>query len=54
MSDVDTVNGFANRFLFVASQRQQLLPEGGKIDSVDFQVEIHELTQAIKRGQSAA
>jgi hypothetical protein len=53
MSDVDTVNGFANRFLFVASQRQQLLPEGGKIDSVDFQVEIRELAQAIKRGQSA-
>jgi predicted DNA-binding ribbon-helix-helix protein len=53
MSDVDTVNGFANRFLFVASQRQQLLPDGGDIGSVDFQTEIHQLTQAINRGQSA-
>lgn len=53
MSEVDTVNGFANRFLFVASQRQQLLPDGGKISSVDFQAEIHELAQAIERAQSA-
>jgi len=53
MSEVDTVNGFANRFLFVASERQKLLPEGGKIGSVDFQAEIQELTQAIQRGQSA-
>jgi hypothetical protein len=53
MSDVDTVNGFANRFLFVASQREKLLPEGGKIGSVEFQAEIQELVQAIKQGQSA-
>lgn len=53
MSEVDTVNGFANRFLFVASERQKLLPEGGNIGSVDFQAEIQELTQAIQRGQTA-
>jgi predicted DNA-binding ribbon-helix-helix protein len=53
MSEVDTVNGFANRFLFVASQRQKLLPEGGDIGSVDFRREICELTQAIQRGQTA-
>lgn len=53
MSEVDTVNGFANRFLFVASQRQKLLADGGKIGSVDFQAEMQELTQAIARGRSA-
>jgi hypothetical protein len=32
ISDVDVFNGFANRFLWVASKRAQSLPLGGKFD----------------------
>ena len=31
LADVDAANGFANRFLWVASQRSKLLPDGGQL-----------------------
>lgn len=36
LTSTDTANGFANRFLWICSKRSKLLPEGGKIQSVDF------------------
>jgi hypothetical protein len=32
LTAIDTSNGFANRFLFAATRRSQILPEGGKLD----------------------
>src|SRR5262249_27827092 len=34
LSETETANGFANRFLFVCVDRSKMLPEGGKIDPV--------------------
>ena len=36
MAGVENVNGFANRFLWVASKRSKMLPDGGDLDTVDF------------------
>ena len=44
----DTANGFANRFLWVCARRTRLLPHGGRIHTVDFSREIHEL-QGVKQ-----
>jgi len=36
LTDTDTGNGFANRFLWLAVRRSKLLPEGGDISAIDF------------------
>jgi Protein of unknown function (DUF3987) len=36
LNSTEAANGFANRFLWIASKRSKLLPEGGNIREVDF------------------
>jgi hypothetical protein len=36
LSDTDTVNGFSNRILWPCARRSKLLPDGGRLDTVDF------------------
>lgn len=44
---VEASNGFANRFIWTATKRSKLLPEGGAIDEVDFDSIIMELSSII-------
>jgi hypothetical protein len=46
LTSVDTANGVANRFLWIAVRRSKLLPEGG--DSVDLCDIVHELKLSIR------
>jgi len=43
LSANDMANGFANRILWVRSERVRLLPDGGDIQSVDFDQELERL-----------
>jgi len=36
MSDIDYLNGFANRFLWLMVRRSKILPFGGKVDEATF------------------
>ena len=36
LNATESANGFANRFLWIASRRSKYLPEGGNIDEVNF------------------
>ena len=51
----DAANGFANRFLWIFSERTRLLPDGGEIEKEDFGPEIRQLQRAVqaarKRGE---
>ncbi len=49
LSFTDTVNGFANRFLWPLTARTQSLPEGGR--EIDWSPEIKDLTAAIAFAQ---
>lgn len=39
-------NGFANRFLWVCASRSKMLPDGGRVDTVDFEPLIKKLRDA--------
>ena len=45
LDDVDAVNGFMNRFLIIAVERSQFLPNGGRLDLVK-QIPIQERLRA--------
>lgn len=45
---VEAANGFANRFLWTATKRSKLLPEGGAIDEVNFNAIIMQLFSIIE------
>jgi|GEM_PF-727269 len=47
MRAVDTSNGFANRFLWIAATRSKCLPEGGAIDDVNFDAIVKRLFSII-------
>jgi Protein of unknown function (DUF3987) len=53
LSSTETANGFANRILWVCAKRSKLLPEGGRINEVDFSSMIQGLTEAANAGQHA-
>ena len=48
----DAANGFANRILWVHSERIRLLPDGSKIQGVDFTNEIEMLRSAISTART--
>jgi hypothetical protein len=48
MSQTESANGFANRFCWLAVRRSKCLPEGGNIESVDFNNVITKLKSAIE------
>lgn len=47
LSDSDTGNGFANRFLWVCSRRSKCLPDGGQIETVDFRPMLEKMGAAV-------
>ena len=47
-SQTDMVNGLANRFLWCCVKRSQLLPDGGQVHLVSFDLEIAKLTEAVE------
>ena len=48
----DAANGFANRFLWVFSERTRLLPDGGEIWREDFWPEIQGLQAAVREARA--
>jgi DNA replicative helicase MCM subunit Mcm2 (Cdc46/Mcm family) len=51
LSANDAANGFANRILWVKSQRVRRLPDGGDIQSEDFSKEVRTLCQIVELTQ---
>jgi hypothetical protein len=47
LTDTEAGNGFANRFLWVAVKRSKLLPDGGRLHTVNFAPLIRRLTDAV-------
>jgi hypothetical protein len=52
LSSTEAANGFANRFLWVCSKRSKCLPDGGRLDQVDFSGVIRGLQDAISFAQT--
>lgn len=48
LDSTEAGNGFANRFLWVCAQRSKLLPDGGRIQGVDFGPFLHRLAAAVE------
>jgi hypothetical protein len=53
LSDTAVGNGFGNRFLWIATRRSKLLPEGGNLSGVDFEAVFRELGEAVRFAASA-
>jgi hypothetical protein len=53
LTETESANGFANRFLFVAARRSKVLPEGGNIESENLSDLIFCLREAIEFGRNA-
>jgi hypothetical protein len=51
LTQSDCANGLANRFLWCASKRSKLLPEGGDVDSVNFSDLVNQFRGAIEFGR---
>jgi hypothetical protein len=47
LSQTESANGFANRFLFVCTDRSKLLPEGGRVDPAAWDGLRNDLVEAI-------
>ena len=47
MDKTETANGFCNRFLWVCTKRSKLLPDGGRIQDVDFRPFTARLREAV-------
>ena len=52
LDSTESGNGFANRFLWVCVKRSKVLPEGGKIQDVDFQPLVDRLNGVIEFARS--
>lgn len=48
LNQTEAANGFANRFCWLAVKRSKCLPEGGRIESVDFDGALSRLQSAIE------
>ena len=46
LEDTETANGFANRFLWVCARQSKLLPEGGRLNEVNFGELVRRLNNA--------
>jgi hypothetical protein len=53
LTQTETANGFANRFLFVCADRSKLLPEGGQVDSAALDALRAELVEALGFAKAA-
>src|SRR4029077_5746700 len=50
LTEAESANGFANRFLWLAVRRSKCLPEGGNMESVNFSDLHKRLAEALKFG----
>jgi hypothetical protein len=53
LNQTETANGFANRFNWLAVKRSKCLPEGGQIDTVNFNDVVMKLASAIEFARKA-
>jgi hypothetical protein len=53
LTQTETANGFANRFMFVCAGRSKLLPEGGYVDAAALDALRGELVEALAFAKSA-
>ena len=53
LNQTETANGFANRFNWLAVKRSKCLPEGGQIDSVNFDDVVMKLAATIEFARKA-
>jgi hypothetical protein len=53
LTQTETANGFANRFLFVCAERSKLLPEGGAVDAAAWEALRGELVEAFAFAKAA-
>lgn len=53
LDNTETANGFANRFLWACVRRARILPDGGKLASVDLAGIVRALGQVVAFGRSA-
>ena len=51
LTTTDMGNGFANRFLWVCVKRSQFLPDGGDLESVDFQPLLDQLRAVFRKAK---
>jgi hypothetical protein len=52
LTETESANGFANRFLWVYARRSKSLPFGGNLDAVDWDPYIERLHEAIRYGST--
>ncbi len=52
LDDTALLNGFANRFIWLAVRREQILPEGGGLAEDELARWCHELAQAVEFGRN--
>jgi hypothetical protein len=48
LSATEAANGFANRFCWIAVRRSKCLPEGGRLETVDFSSVVMRLKEAVE------
>lgn len=53
LDDVESVNGYVNRFLWVCTRRSKFLPRGGRLASEDFAPVIRHLRECIEHARTA-
>lgn len=51
LTDVEAVNGFANRFLWLCARRSQCLPDGGQLHTVNWTDAFRRLAEAVAFGK---
>jgi Protein of unknown function (DUF3987) len=52
LDDVESVNGYVNRFLWVCTRRSKFLPRGGRLSSEDFAPMIRHLRECIDHSRT--
>ena len=53
LTETEAGNGFANRHLWALAKRSKLLPDGGRLDEVDYAPLLRRLRDAIEFGRTA-
>jgi hypothetical protein len=52
LNENEKANGFGNRFLWICVARSKLLPEGGKIHTLDFRDLVNRLREAVQKARN--
>lgn len=54
MNKVEATNGYANRFLWIHTERSKDLPHGGRLHEEDFTAEVSKLREIVRAGRQRA